>query len=169
MAYGSIAEVTAFTRHLLDGQSAYNSTTRPTSTEITAFLNRCSAMLDLSLAKRGFTVPITNTTCKFVLDDWVTMRSVEMVEATQRGTGYSAEDGSRTSVFRKLASDAEKLVSESELGFKRMGADVAHASSEGVTFTGLDLWSDRSDPDDTTLEQPQFTRHKWDNVEDDDR
>ena len=30
-SYGTVAEVTAYTRHLLDGQSAFNSTTRQIS------------------------------------------------------------------------------------------------------------------------------------------
>ena len=39
-SYASVAEVTAFTRHLLDGQSAFNSTTRPTVTELEKFIDR---------------------------------------------------------------------------------------------------------------------------------
>src|SRR5512145_2945202 len=101
-SYSSTSEVKAFTRHLLDGQSAFNSTTRPTGTELEKFIDRASGVLNLALGGGGFAPSsvIANSTAKLACDDWVTSRAAEYVELTQRGTGYSDAEGSRTAAFR---------------------------------------------------------------------
>lgn len=162
--YSSVIEVRALTRHLLGGQSTFNSTTRPTLTDVQTFLTRAGGLLNIALAGRGFSVPITNSTAKLACDDWVTAQAVEYVELTQRGTGYSDAEGSRTRVFAGLHRRASDFAKENELGFKRVGAEVGHRKSEGLGFSGQTLQADRADPDDTGLEQPKFTRGLFDHV-----
>jgi hypothetical protein len=163
-SYSSTSEVKAFTRHLLDGQSAFNSTTRPTGTELEKFIDRASGVLNLALAQGGFTPAhiIGNSTAKLSCDDWVTARASEYVEITQRGVGYSDGEGSRTSYFRNLVKSAEQFVSMNSLGFVRLGVAQGYKKSAGLTFTGLDVQADRSDPSDGSLEQPKFVRGQWD-------
>jgi len=161
-SYSSTGEVKAFTRHLLDGQSGFNSTTRPTATELEKFIDRASGSLNLALAKQGLTTPITtsvNSTAKLACDDWVTAQAAMYVEMTQRGVGYSSADGSRTGYFKGLYGRADEFAKENVVGFKRLG--VGHAVP-GVTFTGLDAESERADPDDTSLAQPIFKRGQFD-------
>lgn len=160
--YSSAAEVVAYTRHYLDGQTSFNSTTRPTGTEVRAFLERASNVLNLALAAQGLSVPVTQAQAKFACDDWVTTRAAQMVELTQRGTGYSEADGSRIAGLRSLQDDANKFAAQNRLGFIRLGVTVGHTMSEGLEFTGLDVQSNRADPDDTSLEQPSFWRGQFD-------
>ena|SRR5690242_16305561 len=164
-SFSSAAEVTAFTRHLLDGQSAFNSTTRPTVTELEKFIDRASGVLNLALAQGGFTPAnvIANSTAKLAGDDWVTCRAAEYVEITQRGVGYSDAEGSRTSYFRNLTKSAEQFVSMNSLGFVRLGVNQAYKKGDGLAFTGLDAQSERADPSDTTLAQPFAVRGQFDN------
>jgi len=163
-SFSSSAEVTAYTRHLLDGQSAFNSTTRPTLTEVEKFIDRASGVLNVAIANAGFT-PATvyaNSTAKLACDDWVTQKAVKYVELTQRGTGYSAEEGSRTAAF-DMGEDATAFIKMNALGFIRLGVSQTNKLSDGLAFTGLTVQADRSDPDDTSLEQPLFTRRRFDN------
>lgn len=162
-SYGTIAEVLAYTRHLMDGQSTFNSTTRPTITEVEKFVDRASGVLNGALNTRGLTTPVTNTTAKLALDDWVVSRATEYVELTQRGAGFSGEEGSRTVMFANMSVDALAFVKSNELGWKRLGVAEGHRLSEGLAFTGQTIQADRADPDDTTLEQPKFLRGQWDN------
>lgn len=161
-SYASEAEVRALTRHLLDGQSAFNSTTRPTVTEVEKFIDRSSGILNLALEKHGLASPVTNTTAKLACDDWVTQMAAKYVELTQRGTGYSGEEGSRLGFFPNLWKRADEFVVENSLGFKRLGVSVQNRASQGLTFTGLAARKDRLDPDDDTLAQPSFRRGQFD-------
>ena len=157
-SYSSTAEVTAYTRHLLDGQSAFNSTTRPTGTELEKFIDRASGVLNNALANVGLTVPVSNSTAKLSCDDWVTGQAAKYVELTQRGTGYSEAEGSRIPSFTGIHKAALDFARENGLGFKRLGAAVSHKSSEGLKFTGEDATSERAYLDDTSLRQPAFRR-----------
>jgi hypothetical protein len=162
-SYSSTAQVKTWTRHLLDGQTAFNSTTRPTATELENFIDRASAMLNIALAGHGFSTPVTNSTAKLGCDDWVTAQSSMYVELTQRGTGFSNAEGARTGFFKGLMGEAEKWVLTNELGLKRIGVSVAHGRAEGLQFTGQAAVSERADVDDDALTQPTFTRAQWDN------
>lgn len=165
-SYGSVAEVLAFTRHLLDGQPTFNSTTRPTLTEVEKFIDRASGVLNVALAGCGLTTPLNsttaNSTAKLMCADWVVMRAAEYTELTQRGTGFSAEEGSRTAAFRGLYAAANEFAEQNCLALKRVGAGVTDSMSQGLSFTGLDAEDDRADPDDTSRAQPKFVRGQFD-------
>jgi hypothetical protein len=159
-SYSSIADVLAFTRHFLDGQSTYNSTTRPTSTELQKMLDRVSANLNMALAGVGLTVPITQFDARLACDDWVTSQAVAYTELTQRGAGANSEENYRYNTFlRGLYKSAAEFALANRLGFVRLGVVVTHGKSEGLKFTGQNVQADRDDRTDTSLEQPVFSRH----------
>lgn len=163
-SYSSTSEVKAFTRHLLNGQSAFNSTTRPTATELDKFIDRASGVLNLAIAGAGFAPSAVrgNSTAKLAADDWVTSRAAEYVELTQRGVGFNDDEGSRTSAFRNLTKSAEEFIKLNSLGFVRLGVSQGYKASDGLGFTGLTEQSERTDQSDTSLEQPFASRHQFD-------
>lgn len=162
-SYSSTSEVKAFVMHLMDGQSTWNSTTRPTGPQVEKFIDRASGMLNLALVGAGFSAPVTNSTAKLACDDWVTQRATEYVELTQRGVGYSDAEGSRTASFSNLAKRAADFVAENKQGFIRLGVTQGYKLSDGLLFTGMDAAGQRSDPGDSSLAQPKFTRDLFDN------
>jgi len=157
-SYGTVADVQTFTAHLLDGAAAFNSTTRPTEGQIETFIDRASAYVNIALNTHGFTTPVANTTAVLMLDDWVVNQASMYTELTQRGAGFNDEEGSRTSSFKSLGNSAMEFVEVNALGLKRLGVPVGHSLSDGLAFTALDDQDERADPDDSTLEQPMFTR-----------
>jgi hypothetical protein len=168
-SYSSTAEVTAFTRHLLGGQTAYNSTTTPTVTEIEKFIDRASANLNMALAQVGFHVPLNstnaNSTAKLVCDDWVTQRATEYTELTQRGAGFNESEDSRAGFFMNLTKSARTFAEENRMGLLRLGAHFTYNLSDGLKFTGETIQDERTDKDDTSLEKPKFKRGLFDNEE----
>lgn len=158
--YSSISEVTAFTRHLLDGQSVFNSTTRPTAAEVQGFLRRASATLNVALEGVGVDTPITQEDARLLCDDWVTQQGAKWVELTQRGVGFNEEEGSRLAAFNP-GRDASKFAKDNRLGMLRLGATASAALSQGLQFTGSGTQADRTDRDDSDLEQPLFERHQF--------
>jgi len=162
-SYSSTGEVVAFARHLLDGQSTFNSTTRPTGNDVITFLNRASGVINGALAQRGFkpTSVIANSTAKLMVDDWVTMQAVKYVELTQRSTGYSDQQGSRIGAFNGLYKSAADFVEQNKLGLQRIGVVQTYKLSDGLQFTGLTSQENRTDPSDDSLAQPFFVRNQF--------
>jgi len=161
-SYSSPAEVVAYTKHLLDGNATFNSTTRPTVTEVEKFIDRASGTLNVALRGCGLAVPIVNSTAKLSCDDWVTNQATAYVELTQRGAHFDGTENTRAGSFLELNQDAQEFVDMMCLGFKRLGVTQSDQSSDGLQFTGLQVKSDRSDPTDSTKRQPVFERGEFD-------
>jgi hypothetical protein len=163
-SYSSTAEVKAFTRHLLDGQTAFNSTTRPRLTELEKFIDRASGELNSALSTYGFNPAhiYVNSTAKLACDDFVTNKAVRYVELTQRGTGYSEQDGSRVAAF--TTKDAMSFVKDMAVGFVNLGVVQNVKKSDGLQFTGMTVQSQRADRTDTTKEQPFASRRQFDDA-----
>ena len=168
-SFSSVAEVLAFTPHLLSinstTQATFNSTTRPTLTQVERFIDRASGVVNVNLWKAGFDPAsvMANSTARLPLDDIVTMRGAAYAEMTQRGEGFSSEEGSRHAMFLGLSTEVNEQIELNSLGWKRMGVAVANPSSEGLYFTGLLAQYQRTDPTDPTLEQPIFKRGQFNN------
>lgn len=160
--YSSPTKVLAFTRHLLDGQSAFNSTTRPTGSEVQDFLSRASAILNVALAGEGITTPVTQDDALLACEDWATQQATRFVELTQRGAGYSDQEGSRTAAFPSPYKSAQDFAKANRLAFINLGVGVTTAMSHGLQFTALKPQADRADRTDSGMEQPLFERHMFD-------
>lgn len=163
-SYSSVAGVLSITRHLIEGQSTFNSTTRPTLTEVESFIDETSGLLNLSLRKYGFapSVVIANSTTKLACDLWVRGKTAKLIELSHPTQGFMGDNENRTDMLDGLLGAADRFVEKSALGFKRAGLAVTDPSSQGLSLTGTTLQADRSDPEDTTLEQPYFTRRQFD-------
>lgn len=157
-SYSTAVEVTAWTRHLLDGQSSFNSTTRPSGTELDKFIDRASGVLNVALSATGLAVPITNSTAKLACDDWVSAQAAQYVEMTQRGGGYSDAEGSRTGYFKGLYGRAKEFADAEAGGMRLLGCTLKYALHDGLISTGQPAISERIDDEDETLRQPIFTR-----------
>ena len=163
-SYSSTSQIVAVTRHLLRGQSAFNSTTSPTATEVEKMIDRVSGTVNVAAATRGLATPITNTTAVLDIDQFVTGKVAENVELVIRGAGNRAKEGtSRFQSMAGLSKDAKEFVENNSLGWIRLGVSESYRMSDGLVFTGQTVQKDRADPDDTTLEQPKFGRGKFDN------
>lgn len=162
-SYSSVSEVRSYTRHLLDGHDTFDSATRPTLTDVEKFIDRSSGLLNLALSASGFapSAVYANSTAKLACDDWVTTRTAKYVELTQRGTGYNADEGSRTAAFENDAGEFVEMLAD---GLSNLGiAQSVGNTAQGLQFTGTTVESERDDPADTSKAQPLFTRKGFDN------
>ena len=164
-SYSSSTAVLAYTRHLLDGQTAFNSTTRPLGTEVVDFVDEASGVLNMAIRSAGFSPANirANSTAKLSCDSWVRAQSAIFVELTQRGVGYGDAEGSRTAGFGGLYEKAVTYINNIKKGFIYEGIAQTNKMSDGLVFTGETLQADRSDPDNTALQQPKFTLGQFDN------
>lgn len=160
--YSAIDEIIPFTRHLLAGQTSFNSTTRPTASDVRQMLVMASEEINDALAGEGFTVPVTDAEVKRSVSSWVSVRAAYLAELAQRGVGFNDGEGSRTAALMSTYGDAMEYVKARALAWKRRGAGQSQKLSDGLTFTGLDAQADRADPDDTSLAQPKFKRGLFD-------
>jgi hypothetical protein len=169
-SYGTVSEVVAYTRRLLSGSATFDNDTIPTLAEVEKFIDRASGILNSALRGVGFSVPVTNSTAKLACDDWVVSKAALYVEYTQPGYGFNEESGVRVG-FGSLHKSAQDFAKMNALGFKRLGVTQTDKVSDGLIYTGETVQADRTDRDDTSIEQPLFTRRQhesYDSVPDSD-
>lgn len=160
-SYGSVGEVLAQTRHLMDGEVTFTQLTRPTLEDVETIIDRVSGVLNSAIASAGFDVPISQATAKLACDEWVVSRAVSWVEYTQRGAGWTDEENPRWRMSSGMRSAAE-FVKKNARGWASLGVPRSTAGHEGFNFTALKKHSERADPDVTTREQPRFRRGRFD-------
>jgi len=164
-SYGSLAEVAALTRPMLDGESTFNSTTSPSGTEVEKFIDRASAAVNVACRNEGITTPIANSTAKLDADNFVVTKTAQFVELTLRGAGSRRGDprvDSMGSFLAGLHKSAKSFVLDNRLGWLRLGVGVSNPKSDGLVFTGETAQADRSDPSNSALAQPKFKRGQFD-------
>lgn len=161
--YSSVSEVVPYCRMLLDGESTFNAFTIPTETEVASILARLSGVLNLALQRVGLAVPVTVTDAKLACDDWVTRYTVMNVRSMAPGLGYSDQNEDSMYSYKALMKSARDFAQENRLGFIQLGVTQDRKMSDGLAFTGMDAQDERTDPDDSTMEQPLFERNQWNN------
>lgn len=166
-SYSNVTSVVTMTRNILGGQTTFNSTTRPTLTEVEGFIDEASDVLNIALRSAGFTPSAVraNSTAKKVCDSWVRLQTVTYVEMTKPYVGFdgNTERPNMARFLKELPGSAVSLTqSPLMLGFKREGVAVADPAHQGLRFTGLDAQSERPDPENDSLAQPMFKRNLFD-------
>jgi hypothetical protein len=161
-SYGDITSIVALTKVYLRGQTVYNTTTHPTRAQVDLFFDQVSGALNLALANKGFTTPLTQTDAVFACDMWVNGMVAALVEASQPTAGFGSEENPRSVLFARLGERAEEWVSANQAGFAHLGVGQVASDSQAAFFTGETVQADRADPDNTSLEQPKFSRGQFD-------
>lgn len=161
-AYGSVAEVAALSRLYLQGESTFNTTTWPQASEVENWLNYASGKLNLALATAGFTIPITQADAKRACEGWVVEQVASMVEYSQPTAVHGRRNNQRANFMARLYETAVKFVKANQTGFQTLGVSVTKNDASALSFTGATAQKDRSDPDNTSLEQPKFKRGQFD-------
>lgn len=157
--YGTLAEVAVFARHLLGGEYTFNDYTKPTGTEVGTIMDRVCAVLNVALEAKGVSTPVSNAEAVEACDHFVVNRTVYELRRAYPHLGIEVEESIAAVDLIQAAQDFAQAFAP---GFINMGETVDTPTSEGLYFTGLLNDDNRSDPDNTTYEQPKFKRGQWD-------
>ena len=165
-SWSSTTDVKSLVRHILDGETTFNSTTRPTNPEVEAFIDEASGLLNLALRTAGFD-PATvkaNSTATQAMDNWVRFKTVAFVNLVNPYQGWDGDDTNPARILMNLAGDAVDFISDYEQGLINIPSAQTVKASDGLQFTAIDAKSQRSDRSDTSLAQPKFERDQFDNT-----
>ena len=159
-SYGTVKEVAALTRHFLDGNASFSDSTTPTEIDVIAVIDQVSGVLNMALSAVGFDIPITQADAVQACDYFVVQHTVCELRLAYPHLGIINEE---VATSCNLVEDAHNFAEMNKNAFENLGETISRASSEGLAFTALNKHSERSDPDNTSYEQPMFRRGQWDN------
>ncbi len=136
-SYGTVAEVRALTRHLLDGAATFSSQTRPTLADVEQFIDRWSAVLNTALVGLDVIVPVENEIVALACSHWVVRQAAAEVELTQRGAGYSELESSR--LAGAGLESVEVIAARVVRALAQLDGSAAPVVSRGLIFTGTSV------------------------------
>jgi hypothetical protein len=123
------------------------SATQPGLTEVEAFIDQSSDILNGYLAAAGYVIPVTHADAAAVLARFSNLGAAGLAELSQRAGGYDAEDENRReNKFLKMFEDARAYINSGALA--NLGAAVVNNSAPpplaglrvgGTTSTGQAL------------------------------
>jgi len=150
-SYGSVAEVAALVKKYT-ASGSFTTGTHPTLAQVEGFIDKVSGLVNVLLAKLGFTVPISQADAKLALDLFVVEEAAALCEAANSSGRFFSEKARETGAFQHIQKDTEAFIEAHAVGFERLGV----ARGRSVTY-GLDYW----DTDDAGADiEPIFGR-KW--------
>jgi len=142
-SYGSVTGVAALVKHIAG--AAFSASTTPTDTQVEAFLDQRSAILNGWLKREGYGIPVTQSDAANVLAHFANYGAAADAEMTQRPSGYSVDDQNRReNKFEAEFWRAEAYIASgalASLGVPTTGAPgpLAGLSVGGVTKSGQRL------------------------------
>lgn len=163
MAYGSRAGTVPLVQHLLGSGTDFSASTKPTSTQVDAFLVDGSAILDGWLAEAGYTIPVTDAEAVLILDHYAELFAAYKCELSRATGAYGAEGNDRGETFKRDFMEAQDLIKKSD-ALVNLGAARTKQEGKGFKVGGLSP-TDKTDFEaDTDRTQPIFKKGMFENV-----
>jgi hypothetical protein len=161
MAYGSASGTAALCTALTSAcNGAFGENTTPTETQVLAFLDDGSALMDAEMSQHGFTTPVTASLVVPVLDPIAEYYAAALAESPQnvnRSDWQGVSESSKPTHWMDLYRDAmDRILSEGGLALSILGASKtvnlsAYLHAGGLSDDEKDTWEDDSD-----FLQPRF-------------
>lgn len=120
--YGDVTGVASLSP-IYTSSGVFDGDTRPTSTEVEAWLDQVSSALNLYLATEGFEVPVTEVTVLGALDGVANSYTVDLLKASHSaGRFFTEERLIGKNPFTIISKELQEWVKSQAAGFKAMGA-----------------------------------------------
>lgn len=134
-SYGTAAGVAAYvSRYASSG--TFNTTTRPTLTQVEGWIDQVSAILNVALAKEGFAIPVTNadavSSLKSITEPAVADLCHYANSAGRFFTDRALERG--VSPMMTIRAEMGDWVAAMAAGLELLGADRTHETASGILY-----------------------------------
>lgn len=147
--YGSLAGVGALVPVHSGNEHNFDTTTTPTSTEVTTFLDQISGMINSILAEFGFATPITTPSdVKNTLDGFVNQEVAAIIMGIKGSGRFGPSSKSLQSrgFVGMLHDDVREFIEGNKTGFELLGASRSRATAEAIGYRSTDEGGDETFP-----------------------
>ena len=147
-SYGTAAGVAGLTPRYANTSATFDGTTRPTLTQVEAYIDQVSGIVNSYLAQEGFSVPITQADVTLAL----TMFVQEEVAAIVEGINNAGRFGPTTKApgkrgrFAVITEDVKAFVEGNAYGFNLLGATRTKSALSGIAYRDADESGDDVTP-----------------------
>lgn len=162
--YGTVTEVAAL-RPRYTASGIFTSGTNPTSAAVLLFLQRASAIIDVMLARQGFTVPITAASVVLMLDQLAIGFAVDLCDIANSAGRFYDEKSRPGNPQIVMMNEIQKWVEDNAPGIERMGAVRVYSVTAGLLYRDTDESGDDSAIPLFPIDSFGVGRKDWDSSE----
>lgn len=146
LAYGSVGEVEALRQRYTDAGS-FDAGTIPTSTEVSAFLDSVSSILDGYLAVEGFSTPVTSPASVVKALDLIAVAyATELVDNANGAGRFNDEDRNLGNPYLVFSKELRDWVGYMAPGWERLEAERSQSATAGIGSRETDESGDTVHP-----------------------
>lgn len=117
----------AYVQHMTNASGTFDTGTAPTLTQVEAFIDQASDMLNGWLVRSRYTIPVTQADAVKVLARYANLGAAGLCELSMRSSGYAADDeNKRENKFLAMFEMAEDYIASGALA--ALGATVSTTS-----------------------------------------
>ena len=149
-SYGTPAGVAVWVPKFSNRAGAFDDTTNPTLSQVAAFIDQISSILNAGLATVGFAVPVTEPTVTPMLVSFVEQEVAAMVEGVN-GSGRLGPQalrrrGGGSSRYEMLNAEVLAFIAKVAIGMEEQGASRTRNITTGLGFRDVDESGDMPEP-----------------------
>lgn len=159
-SYGSASNVAALVPKFASN-NAFDSSTRPTLTQVENWINEYSAVVNTLLAEQGFTIPVSQADGVLMLGALVESAVADCAEYANRTGRFFSDAASERglSISKILRSEIAAWINDHAKGFENLGVARSTESSFDIAYRESDQSGDAV--------PPLFERKAFGNVDQD--
>lgn len=148
-SYGDTGEIAALVPKFANTSGIFDTTTRPTLLQVESETDQVSAAVNMVLSEEGFSIPVTDTDAKLMLDGFVNKMVAEIVLGINGygrfGPTGDKREGSRGK-YLMIMEDVEAFVGKHAVGMERLGATRTYSLLDSVAYRDTDQSGDETHP-----------------------
>jgi hypothetical protein len=136
-SYGDVNGVAALTPRYCNTSTppTFDSTTRPTITEVVLLIDQVSSLINLVLSREGFQIPVVQPLCTPMLAMFCESEVASIAEGINGSGRFGPiKTGTQKSRFSLLAVDIQDYITTNAVGFERLGAVRLYTPAYGIGF-----------------------------------
>lgn len=148
-SYGDTGEIAALVPRHANNSGIFDTATRPTLLQVESETDQISAMMNMILAEFGFTIPVSQTDAKLMLDGFVNKMVAEIVLGINGAGRFGPTSNSKSAPkgkYMMIAEDARAFIGANALGLERLGAARSYNISSGIGYRSTDASGDETSP-----------------------
>ncbi len=146
-SYGTAAGVAAYVG-VFTASGAFTTATKPTLAQVESWIDQVSALLNTALAKRGFTVPMTQADAVLGAKSLVEQLVSDLAQAANSSGRFFSEKNLERGVnnWNIIRNDISAWVEEYASGFEELGVSRGAPQATEIGFRGSDNGGQSTSP-----------------------
>jgi hypothetical protein len=138
-SYGTAAGVAAYVG-VFTASGVFSTATKPTLLQVESWIDQVSALLNTALAKRGFTVPITQADAVLAAKSLVEQLTSDLAQAANSSGRFFSERNLERGVsnWAIIRNDISNWVEEYASGLEELGVSRGAPTATEIGFRGSD-------------------------------